>query len=198
MREPSKATAFYLGNTVEVGPDVAIASGAVLEAAPGSRLVLGTGSCIGSGVVIQAYGGDLILAPGVSLGKEVLLVGAGYIGEKACIGAESTLINPQIEADAAIPARSLLDTSFSSSDTPDTTFSNSHSSSSEANGTGNVLSAVVEDPSTGASIEDNDNGEPMSSSPSSEQPVYGRDQVMQLVKTLFPHRDSLNGNNGSS
>jgi hypothetical protein len=28
--------------------------------------------------------------------------------------------------------------------------------------------------------------------------VYGREQMTQLMKTLFPHRDALNGNGQSS
>ncbi|MDB9525747.1 hypothetical protein PN498_07090 [Oscillatoria sp. CS-180] len=187
MREQLRATAFYIGDNVEVDPDVVIASGAVLEAAPGSRLIVQSGVCIGCAVVVQAYGGDLTLATGVSLGKEVLLVGTGTVGERACIGAESTLINPEVAADAVIPARSLL----------------GNPTANNSNGQGNELPPEASEFLAESSHEDNgsapnDNNGNGQGPLASTNPVYGRDQVMQLVKTLFPHRDSLNSGSDSS
>jgi carbon dioxide concentrating mechanism protein CcmN len=207
------ATGYYIGKNVEVSPNVVIAAGAVLDAAPGSRLMIEADVCIGSGVVIQVYGGDMTLGAGVNLGKEVLLVGCGAIAPRACIGAESTVMNPQIEADAVIPARSLIgdrgqplpspappaDTNGApappkpetasegtsqNGQSPEATppaATDNNSSKAEENGTSEKPSAAAEESTlTAANM------------------VYGREQVMQLVKTLFPHRGMLNGNQNGS
>jgi carbon dioxide concentrating mechanism protein CcmN len=97
----------YVAGDVVVAPDVTIAPGAVLQANPGSRLVIEARVCIGAQVVIQAYGGELHLQAGVNVGPGGLLLGQGRIGENACIGAESTLIHPQVAAAAVVPAHSL-------------------------------------------------------------------------------------------
>lgn len=174
------ASTFYIGGHVEMGPNVVVASGAVLEAAPGSRLVLESGVCVGSGVIIQAYGGDLVISADVNLGKEVLLVGTGKIGDRACIGAESTLINPQMDADQVVPARSLLG---------DFAPVSQNGTIPSATSNGNAAT-------NGGSADPSDYQE--SGSLASANVVYGRDQVMQLVKTLFPHRNQLNSNSDSS
>lgn len=93
---------------VEVAEGVALADGVVLDAAPECRLVLAPGVCVGSGVIIQAVRGDLVIEPGVVLGSGVLVFGTGRIGQNACIGAESTLINPAILSNQVVPPKSLL------------------------------------------------------------------------------------------
>lgn len=97
-----------LEGQVEVAEGVALADGVVLNAAPGCRLVLAPGVCVGSGVIIQAVRGDLVIEPGVVLGSGVLIVGTGRLGQNACIGAESTLINPAILSSQVVPPNSLL------------------------------------------------------------------------------------------
>jgi carbon dioxide concentrating mechanism protein CcmN len=207
------ATGYYIGKNVEVSPNVVIAAGAVLDAAPGSRLVIEADVCIGSGVVIQVYGGDLTLGAGVNLGKEVLLVGCGAIAPRACIGAESTVMNPQIEADAVIPARSLigdrgqpLPSPASTTDTNGAQASPKPESASEntsQNGQSPEAPPPVATDNNSSKAEENGASEKSSeaaevSTLTAANMVYGRDQVMQLVKTLFPHRDMLNGNQNGS
>lgn len=97
-----------VGGQVEVAEGVALADGVVLDAAPGCRLVLAPGVCVGSGVIIQAVRGDLVIEPGVVLGSGVLVFGTGRIGQNACIGAESTLINPAILSNQVVPPKSLM------------------------------------------------------------------------------------------
>ncbi|MEB3289176.1 MAG: hypothetical protein VKI82_04625 [Leptolyngbya sp.] len=87
---------------------MALADDAVLDAAPGCRLVLAPGVCVGSGVIIQAIRGDVIIEPGAVLGSGVLIVGTGRIGQNACIGAESTLINPALPSGQVVPPHSLI------------------------------------------------------------------------------------------
>lgn len=97
-----------LEGQVEVAEGVALSHCVVLDAAPGCRLVLAPGVCVGSGVIIQAVRGDVVIEPGAVLGSGVLIFGAGRIGQNACIGAESTLINPAISSGQVVPPNSLL------------------------------------------------------------------------------------------
>ncbi len=155
---------YYVGANVVISPDVTIAPGVVLEAVAESQLVIEPGVCLGSGVVIQAFNGILTLATGVNLGQNVLIVGAGIVGARSCIGADSTLIHPQVAEQSVIPARSLLglETSISPPQT--------------------VITTATEEQIP------NDSQEAIAI----VNPVYGREQVTKLLQTLFPHRDSLN------
>jgi len=182
---------YFVGENVVVSSDVVIASGVILEAAPKSLLVIEAGVCIGAGAILQAYGGELRLAAGVNVGRDVLLIGAGTIGTSACIGAESTLINPSIAARQVVSARSLLGSPEGSKSTSlpnqqTDVGANGHSPVSEAvSDSANASSDAVD--STDASLETM-NGHGSLTSPMT---VYGRDQVMRLVQTLFPHRAPL-------
>jgi carbon dioxide concentrating mechanism protein CcmN len=106
-----------LEGQVEVAEGVALGDGVVLDAAPGCRLVVAPGVCLGSGAIIQAVRGDVVVEPGAVLGSGVLIFGTGRIGQNACIGAESTVINPAIASGQVVPPNSLLgDPSQSSGD----------------------------------------------------------------------------------
>ncbi|MEM6714049.1 MAG: hypothetical protein AAF622_03160 [Cyanobacteria bacterium P01_C01_bin.147] len=176
--EQLTAIDYYIGANVEVAPDVAIAAGVVLEAAPGARLVIASGVCIGTGVIVQAVGGKLTLGIGVNLGTGVLIVGQGLVGPHACIGAESSLLNPDVTAGAVVPARSLLGINNQQGDHDDP---NGQSAASGSPTTADSATAASEPESNLAPA----------------NIVYGREQVTQLMKTLFPHRDALNGNGHS-
>jgi carbon dioxide concentrating mechanism protein CcmN len=144
------------------------------------------------------------------VGKEVLLVGSGAIATRACIGAESTIMNPQIEADAVVTARSLIGDRGQFLPPP--------APAVEANGTQdpppsaaagiaqNGQSPAASPPpaeTNGAAADRNGAGaqssdEAEASTLAAAKMVYGREQVMQLMKTLFPHRDMLNGDQNQS
>ena len=187
--EQLTAVDYYIGANVEVAPDVAIAAGVVLEAAPGARLIIASGVCIGTGVIVQAAGGKLVLGIGVNLGTGVLMVGQGIVGPHACIGSESSLLNPQVTAGAVLPARSLLGVNSQSTD--GLSSQNGHSSQSTNSDLTEDISA-----STEVTAAEANEAESMSGlAPATV--VYGREQVTQLMKTLFPHRDSVNGNGQS-
>ncbi len=81
---------------VDLATSGTISPDAILGADPGCRLVIRPGVCLGSGVLIRASQGDLVIDTGASLGMGVLVVGRGRIGCYACIGANSTLINPEV------------------------------------------------------------------------------------------------------
>ena len=184
---------------VEIHPSVAIAPGAVLEAAPGSRICLAEGVCIGAGSVLQVYQGLLELAAGASLGKGVLVVGSGRIGVHACVGAEATVINPAIDDGAAIAAKSLVGDSSRQLAKPvappqPAAEESAEASSSTANAeppvtasNGSVPPTAAETTAEAAAETANGNGKL-----SQFSHVYGKDQVNQLISTLFPHRRPLN------
>ncbi|ASC70706.1 Transferase [Halomicronema hongdechloris C2206] len=104
----SHGSEYYLHGPVEVEPGAIIAAGVVLEAAANASLVIQSGVCIGKGVIIQAWQGTLTIEADANLGSDVVVVGQGQIGTRACIGAESTIINPAIASEQVVPANSLL------------------------------------------------------------------------------------------
>ena len=117
QKEPTliSHTHYCVVGDVAIDDSSAIAPGVVLQAASGSRIVIGKGVCIAAGVCIQSRAGVLTLASGVSLGANVLVIGSGTIGENACISPGSTLINPTVEAEAILPPASLIGASPTSS-----------------------------------------------------------------------------------
>ncbi len=101
-------THYCVTGDVTVAEGAIIAPGVVLQALPGSRITIATGTCLAGGVCIQSRQGVLTIELGVSLGANVLIVGHGKIGTHACVSPGSTLMNPQIEADALLPPNTLL------------------------------------------------------------------------------------------
>lgn len=97
---------------VDLAASGTISPDAILGADPGCRLVIGPGVCLGSGVLIRASQGDLVIDTGASLGMGVLVVGRGRIGRYACIGTNSTLINPEVADRQVLAADTLLGDPF--------------------------------------------------------------------------------------
>ncbi len=93
---------------VTIDESAAIAPGVVLQAASGSRIVVGRGACLAAGVCVQSRAGVLTISAGVSLGASVLIVGKGTIGTNACVSPGSTLINPSVAADTILPPDTLI------------------------------------------------------------------------------------------
>jgi carbon dioxide concentrating mechanism protein CcmN len=108
----------HIQGNVDLAAGVAIAPGVLLGAAPGCRLVISAGVCLGADVVVQARQGDLVLELGVSLGSGVLVVGHGSIGQHTCIGANSTIINPSLGASQVVAPGSLVGDPSQASATP--------------------------------------------------------------------------------
>ena len=145
-----------------------------MQASPNSQVVVEAGVCIGTGVVIQAYGGKLTLSVGANVGQGTLLLGSGIIGPQACIGADSTLINPAIAANQVVPAHSLLgDTSRSLETDPE-----------------GIQEATADDATPETSTTPSDPAAHTDGAIATNGAVYGREQVLQLVQTLFPYRDA--------
>jgi carbon dioxide concentrating mechanism protein CcmN len=177
----------YLCGQVELDPEVAIAGQVILGAAPGCRLIISAGVCLGRNVVIQACRGDLVIEPGAVLGSGVLVVGQGRIGQNACIGADSTLIDPQLRVNQVIPPKSLLGDPSQASSRPEL----------PAHPPPELPAELPADPAESAPVPappgSSDRPDPASPSPANGSPIHGQKQVQQLLDTLFPHRRSLNG-----
>lgn len=177
----SSAASSIQGN-VDVASGVAMAPGVLLGAAPGCRLVIAAGVCLGADAVVQASQGDLVLEPGVSLGSGVLIVGHGSIGQHSCIGANSTIINPDVGASQVIAPGSLL---------------GDPSQAGPSLGAQQISSARPSDRAgqsgSRASYTSTSNGSTSNGSTSNGSLVYGKAQVNRLLTTLFPHRQALNG-----
>jgi carbon dioxide concentrating mechanism protein CcmN len=98
----------HLDGNVSIDSTAAIAPGVLLQAEANSRITIGAGVCIGAGTIVHASGGNIEIGAGVCVGRGVLIVGSGSIDRNACIGAGSTVMNPQIESGAVIPTHSIL------------------------------------------------------------------------------------------
>ncbi|ACK65652.1 carbon dioxide concentrating mechanism protein [Rippkaea orientalis PCC 8801] len=93
---------------VTIHDNAVIAPGTILQAAPGCRILIKEGACIGMGSLLNAYNGDIEVASGAMLGAGVLVVGHSQIGQNACIGSSTTIINSSIDSGTAIAPGSLL------------------------------------------------------------------------------------------
>jgi carbon dioxide concentrating mechanism protein CcmN len=93
---------------VTIHPSAVVAPGAILQAAPNSRIIIGEGACIGMGAVLNACQGIIEVCAGAVLGAGVLIVGWGEIGKNACIGTATTIFNASVGQMAVVPAGSLI------------------------------------------------------------------------------------------
>jgi carbon dioxide concentrating mechanism protein CcmN len=98
----------HLDGNVLIDPSAAIAPGVLLQAEADSRITIGAGVCIGAGSIVHATGGELEIGMGVCIGRGVLIIGSGTIERNVCIGAGTTVIDPQIAEGEVIPTHSLL------------------------------------------------------------------------------------------
>jgi carbon dioxide concentrating mechanism protein CcmN len=110
---PSNRPAVLSGD-VTVHPTANIGSGVLLHANPGSQLIIGVGACIGAGCILHAHTGTLFIGDGVILGMGTLVFGTTQVGERSCVGADSSLIDVSIAPNTVLPPNSLID-SYSSS-----------------------------------------------------------------------------------
>ncbi len=224
QRAPSLVsdTHYCVVGDVTIEATAVIASGVVLQAASGSRIVVGKGVCLAAGVCIQSRAGILSIADGASLGANVLVIGQGSIGANACISAGSTVVNPAVEAEAILPPDTLIESSQAAisaagvsyaSAYPAHDFANDKVSqpfgySPSANGVQSGYSAFKESASPNGSFQSgssqndasqngtsqNGNGASSLEVRPADNKVYGREQVSQLISALFPHRQPLDGN----
>ncbi|MBW4631356.1 MAG: transferase [Iphinoe sp. HA4291-MV1] len=205
----------YISGEVIIHPSAVLAPGVILQAAPNSKIIIGSGVCVGMGSILQVHEGTLEVEAGANLGAGVLMIGKGKIGANACIGAATTIFNCSVEPGLVVAAGSVLgDTSrrISESFTPTEETTQSQSSTSDStsssteseNGTGaRGQGDKGEQGSRGAGETVSSNSpQPTSSSPSSPPAptqdsqigtyIYGQESIQKLLVTLFPHKQSLN------
>lgn len=243
-------THYCVMGDVTVANSAVIAPGVVLQASPGSRIVVADGACLAGGVCIQARQGVLTIGAGANLGANVLIVGNGIVGENACISPGSTLMNPQVSASSLIPPGSLVTTENSTASSQQSGFSQNGSSQNEFSQNGfsqngssqnglnqngfsqngqtqngaiatddTYRNTFVEPPPIGpkpietpslsdqngqyvdpsaqkdgvqsiGAINNGSHNNESALSVRSNDRVYGKDQVSQLLSTLFPHRQT--------
>lgn len=106
--QPISTTHYYTSGDVQIEPGAAIAPGVLIQADPGSQVVIQAGVCIGVGTVLHASGGLLHVGEGAILGAEVLLIGQGTIGANACVGTASTVMDRSVGAGQIVPPGTLL------------------------------------------------------------------------------------------
>jgi carbon dioxide concentrating mechanism protein CcmN len=108
----------YISGEVIIHPSAVLAPGVILQAATNSKIIIGSGVCIGMGTILQVYEGILEVEAGANLGAGFLMVGQGKIGTNACIGSATTVFNCSVDPGQVVPPGSILgDTSRNLSDT---------------------------------------------------------------------------------
>ncbi|MEG5063346.1 carbon dioxide concentrating mechanism protein [Microcoleus sp. B3-A4] len=203
----SSNSQILMSGDVVVNEGAAIAPGAILQAEPGSRISIAAGACIGMGVILHAREGTLEIAAGAILGAGVLVVGAGTIGENACIGAGTTLINPCIDKMQIMAAGSLIgDTSRQAAAEATATAPTAAPTSPETpEATTPPVDRPIEpiEPPQPAQTPPQTAPEtapepPESTAAEPPQPgetptiLYGQAHINRLLGTLFPHRQAFN------
>ncbi|RQH04031.1 hypothetical protein [Okeania hirsuta] len=106
--QPIDNTEPFVSGDVKIEPNVAIASGVILQAAADCQIVIATGVCIGMGVILHAYQGNIKVESGVTIGAGVLVVGKSKIGANACIGSVATIIEHDVEPNQVVPPTSII------------------------------------------------------------------------------------------
>lgn len=160
---------------------VAIADGVLLQADPGSRLIIDRGACIGAGSILHASQGILELGSGVTIGDHVLVVGSGKIGANACIGSHSTLVDASIDEGEMVASKSFVTSSTWDVDQGKPGVSASLTGDADAD------PKAIDEPS---SLENGNHGQ--------RSPVYGRDSVNRLMRMMFPYRSNHQSDLNSS
>lgn len=106
--QPLSDADICVSGDVTIHPSAVVAYGAILQAAPNSRIIIGEGACVGMGAVLNACQGIIEIRAGAVLGAGVLIVGWGEIGKNACIGTATTIFNASVGQMAVIPPGSLI------------------------------------------------------------------------------------------
>lgn len=190
----------FVSGHVVIHPTAAIAPSVMLQADPGSQLVVGEGVCIGVGCILHAHQGALEVGAGATLGSGVLIVGQGKIGANACIGAMTTIIDSSVLAGEILPPGSLIgdwsrnpvgvEASAPSEAAPPTTQARSASFEQPPAGSTRQTSANQAS-QNGAAAEPND--QQASTSETGVKVVYGRTYLERMMITMFPHRKQDEG-----
>jgi carbon dioxide concentrating mechanism protein CcmN len=203
--QPAHDPQVCLQGDVFIHESAAIAPGVLLQADPGSQVVIGAGVCIGMGCILHANQGKLEIADGVILGAGVLIIGWASLGSNACIGSATTILNSSIPRETVIAPGSLIgDSSRSGSTIPTGDLDNPPAEDSPASSPAKIATSTPQssdpwDEQAHAALGDKAQSEatktataPSASSPAHQQKVpnaiYGQVQLHHLLVTLMPHR----------
>jgi carbon dioxide concentrating mechanism protein CcmN len=151
------------------------------------------------GAILNAYQGAIEVEAGAILGAGVLMVGQGKIGDSACIGASTTILNASVDAMTVVPPGSLIGDASrqaqihfaqakSSAKTPKTATIDSESFPSQSPG-GIEAETVIEPESSSPETEVEVSVHPAAESEKSS--VVGQVYINQLLVTLFPERQAF-------
>ncbi|MEM7714122.1 MAG: transferase [Cyanobacteria bacterium P01_A01_bin.68] len=110
---------FFSGEVI-IHASAVIAPGVIMQAAPNSKIIIGSGVCIGMGSILQVDTGILEIESGANLGAGFLMVGAGKIGTNACVGSATTIFRASVESGMVVPAGSIIGDNGRSFDEPST------------------------------------------------------------------------------
>jgi carbon dioxide concentrating mechanism protein CcmN len=94
---------------VQIDSSAAIAPGVILQADPGSSIVIGAGVCIGMGAIIHARNGNISINPGTNLAAGVLIVGQAEVGINCAVGSCVTIVNCNLESGSIVAAGLILE-----------------------------------------------------------------------------------------
>ncbi|KAF3888419.1 MULTISPECIES: LbetaH domain-containing protein [Nostocales] len=179
----------YIGGEVIIHPSAVIAPGVILQAAPNSKIIIGSGVCIGMGSILQVHEGILEVGAGANLGAGFLMVGQGKIGANACIGAATTVFNCSVDSGQVVAPGSVIGDSsrrmtlgaelIGDTEEPQLSASPSSSSSTELE----QPPANPDSPAPTTTEETSTN-----SSTGTGTFIYGQQNIQQLMITLFPHK----------
>ncbi len=165
-----------------VHPTANIATGVMLHADAGSQLVIGAGACIGWGCVLHAHSGTLVIGTGVILGMGTLVLGNSQVGDYACIGTATSIIDSNIAARAIIPPNSLINAGVNTSPA----LSNNPPATPQPVPTAPAAqSSPVNNPVTPPPPE------PVALAPPLNAPVYGKKSLERLLATLRNEKPDL-------
>jgi len=189
---------FHVSGDVTIHPNVAIASGVLIQADPDSQIIIESGTCIGMGTIIHASKGVIEIKSGVTIGTGVLIIGAVTIGANACIGSMTTVLNQKIPTAELILAGSLLGVPSANDQVTKLQETQQHPvANTEAQSYKSTL--VIESSSEVQLTESSPDRaetsitikESIKGTESTPQ-VYGQENLNRLLAKLLPHRQSLN------
>ncbi|UBF23931.1 hypothetical protein K9N68_19495 [Kovacikia minuta CCNUW1] len=176
--QPISTSHFYTSGDVTIQDGVAIAPGVLIQADPGSRIVIKAGVCIGIGSILHAQQGTVEVGEGANIGAEVLLIGQVTIGANACIGSAATILNASVAWGQVVPSGSLIgDTSRQMQElqaTDTVTYPAAEPQNHQAPADPPTVEPTVVEPSS----------KPVESSGVN---VYGQVYVNQLLVKMFPN-----------
>lgn len=170
-------------------PSAVIAPGVMLQADPGSQLIVAAGVCIGMGCILHAHQGMLEIEAGATLGTGVLVVGHGKIGANACIGAMTTIIDSSVPEQQMISPGSLIGDRSRQADTAEPASEPDVASASSSSSPPSFEQAAESPTSTSQkSASEVEQPPPPPAQEETVRVVYGQSYLERMMITMFPHR----------